>query len=52
MSTTELTAVAGSILGIHPFDQPDVEGRPALRAHIVADVATGVNTLRAGFLAA
>ena len=34
------------------FDVLAQRGRRALRAHIVADVATGLNTLRAGFLAA
>jgi transaldolase / glucose-6-phosphate isomerase len=34
------------------FDVLAQRGRRALRAHIVADVATGLNTLRAGLLAA
>jgi transaldolase/glucose-6-phosphate isomerase len=32
------------------FDVLAQRGRRALRAHIVVDVATGLNTLRAGFL--
>jgi transaldolase / glucose-6-phosphate isomerase len=34
------------------FDVLAQRGRRALRAHIVADVATGLNTIRAGFLSA
>lgn len=31
------TAVAGSIMGINPFDQPDVEGSKKLAAQLIAD---------------
>jgi transaldolase / glucose-6-phosphate isomerase len=38
------TAVAGSILGIHPFDQPDVEARKCATRRLTADYE-GTGTL-------